>query len=691
MNTLRALLWKEGRAAACRVAACACLALLAGVAHIDWVSPLLPLGHLVGVLGAVLMGMDLVAGERSRGTLPFLSNLPLRTAWLLGVKYAVGAAGLLAVLAAYWAGVYLGMPHWEDWSMTGHPLEDLVAVDVLRDVGYGRMLLLWYLFYLILYSVAFLSSTLCNRPSQAVWTSLLIALGYQFIRTEHLSDPVSAFLLQVLENGLHDGLILRPAFDPTLLFSRAATAFLLAGCVLVWTCRTFQTQGSRRFPWIMSALVLICLAGSVRWSTPEHESVEPVGRLPYEESVVDLALKDGMAIVLLTRGLSVVDVTDRQAPREIGRVGIAGFEPRRLALSASTAYVWGWAGKRDSAGVAVFDLNRPDRPLLQTLRFLHPIESDPTRLSQSDHQPGGGPVLEVGTTRFLRHTPRLTAWSVRDGYLYAGLLGSEFLELHSFDVRRGGLPQPVQVLRIAETARHVWNDNWQIHIAGENAFCTLGYDFVALDLTDPAAMKELSRTPVRFGPSRLYEQYAQESEAFYLQLSQLPEIAMDLGGGRELVYLEKNKGPMGSQRSHRIPVPRALGPISLVGERAYVPRYRPRELAVLDIGDPRRPVEVDHLPWRSDTQLIQDGEVVYALSRTLATWPDGHIEVYGVDQNGTVLSWSRPRKRLQLLDETGEPAPISSRTANTLIPVDDHFCTVIDFYNLAIFKAPRVD
>ena len=201
MNTLRALLWKEGRAAACRVAACACLALLAGVAHIDWVSPLLPLGHLVGVLGAVLMGMDLVAGERSRGTLPFLSNLPLRTAWLLGVKYAVGAAGLLAVLAAYWAGVYLGMPHWEDWSMTGHPLEDLVAVDVLRDVGYGRMLLLWYLFYLILYSVAFLSSTLCNRPSQAVWTSLLIALGYQFIRTEHLSDPVSAFLLQVLENG----------------------------------------------------------------------------------------------------------------------------------------------------------------------------------------------------------------------------------------------------------------------------------------------------------------------------------------------------------------------------------------------------------------------------------------------------------------------------------------------------------
>ena len=102
MNTLRALLWKEGRAAALRVAACACLSLFAA-----WTFPLDPVCHLVGILGAILMSMDLVAGERGRGTLPFQSNLPVRTAWLLGVKFSVGATGLLVVLAAYWAGVFL--------------------------------------------------------------------------------------------------------------------------------------------------------------------------------------------------------------------------------------------------------------------------------------------------------------------------------------------------------------------------------------------------------------------------------------------------------------------------------------------------------------------------------------------------------------------------------------------------------
>ena len=151
MSPIRALLWKEGRTAASRIAACSCLALLAGLAHIDWSwsLPFYPSSPfydspftlhtvcaLVGILGAILMAMDLVAGERSRGTLPFQSNLPVRTAWLLGVKYAVGATGFLAVLAAYWAGVYLGMPHWGSadffWSTTWHPYEQPLLMEVLK-------------------------------------------------------------------------------------------------------------------------------------------------------------------------------------------------------------------------------------------------------------------------------------------------------------------------------------------------------------------------------------------------------------------------------------------------------------------------------------------------------------------------------------------------------------------------------
>ena len=664
MNPLRALLWKEVRSAAYRIAACACLALLA-----PWTFPLDPVCHLVGILGAILVAMDLVAGERGRGTLPFQSNLPVRTAWLLGVKYAVGAAGLLAVLAAYWTGVYLGMPHSGSanflWSLPWHPYGQPLVIETLKDVGYGRILLLWFLFYLIFYSGAFLSSTLSNRPFQAAWTSLLMAFVGFFLLAGalHVSDPVSFLWHQVLENGL-DGQILRPAFDPTLLIARAAVAFLLAGCVLAWTCRAFRTQGRRGLPWIMSALFLLtCLAviyGArlASGSKTEEYWVQPVGRLTYEVDAVDLAVRDRIAIVLLTSGLSVVDVADWQSPREVGRVEIDGWQPRRLAVSASAAYVWGWTEEQDSAGVVVFDLSLPERPRLQAQRLLYPIESGPTR--------------------WLRITPSLTAWTVRDGYLYAGLLDSEFLELHSFDVRSGGVPQPVQALRVEETARHVWNHDWHMHLAGEKAFFALGHDFVVLDLADPAAMHELSRTSLRrFGySSRRYEELM---ESLHLQLSRRPdEIASDMEAGdrvmvfhsdRVLVYHDK-------EEVHWISVPPALGPVALAGDKAYVPRYWPLELAVLDISDLRRPVEVGYLPGRSPSQLVKRGELVHALS------PPGVIRAYAVEQDGTLLA----RTRLRRLELGGGPARLPP--AKALVPTEDHLCAIADS-SLAIFRIPQ--
>ena len=660
MSPIPALLWKEGQRAALRVAACACLALLA-----PWTFPLDPVCHLVGILGAILMTMDLVAGERRRGTVPFQSNLPVRTAWLLGVKYAVGAAGLLVVLAAYWAGVFLGIPHWGSadflWSPFWYSHDQAFDMETLKDVGYGRILLLWFLLSLIFYSGAFLSSTLSSRPFQAAWTSLLMAFVGLFLLAEgsRLSDPVSFLWRQILGVDL-TGPILRSAFDPTLLLARTAVALLVAGCVLAWTCRTFRTQGSRRFQWIMVALVLPCLVvesghgprfGSR--SKPLESWIEPVGRLPYETGVVDLAVKDRTAVVLLTSGLSLVDVADWQTPREIGRVEIDGWQPRRLAVSASAAYVWGWTEKQDSAGVAVFDLSQRERPRLQTRLLLYPIEAGPTR--------------------WLAHTPRLTAWTVREGYLYAGLLGSEFLELLSFDVRRGGAPQPVQAFPIEKTAKHVWNNDWQMLLAGEKAFFTLGHDFVILDLADPAAMQELSRTSLRrLGhSSRRYEELM---ETFHLQLSQLPdEVTLEMEGQRLLVYRNEEGEPAGDRRYFWISVPPALASAVLVGDKAYVPRNWLWELAVLDISDPWRPVEVGYTRGKSLSQLVQEGELL----DSLAPW--GWIQTHGVDPDGTPFV----RTRFQRLQRGGGPA-------RALISVGGHACAIADS-SLAIFRIPRTD
>ena len=661
MNLIGALLWKEGRAVAYKAAAAACLALLS-----VWTFPLQPACHVVGVLGAVLLGMDLVAGERSRGTLPFLSNLPVRTAWLLGAKYAVGAAGLLVVLAAYWAGVFLGMPHWGSgdflWSPFWHSsYGQAFDMEILKDVGYGRILLFWFLLYLIFYSGAFLSSALSSRPFQAAWTSLLMAFVGLTLLAEgsRLSDPLGFLWWQILGTDL-SGPILRSAFDPTLLLARTAVALLVAGCVLAWTCRTFRRQGSRRFQWTMVGLFLMCLVVEAGYgprfetsSKPLESWIEPVGRLPYETGVVDLAVKDRMAIVLLTSGLSVVDVADWQAPREIGRVEIDGWQPRRLAVSASAAYVWGWTEKQDSAGVAVFDLSLPERPRLQARRLLYPIEPGPTH--------------------WLKHTPRLTAWAVRDGYLYAGLLGSEFLELLSFDVRSGGAPPPVQALQIEKTARHVWNNDWQMLLAGEKAFFTLGHDFVILDLADPAAMQELSRTSLsRLGhSSRRYEELM---ETFHLQLSQLPdEVTLEMEGQRVLVYSNEEAEPVGDRRHFWISVPPALASAVLVGDKAYVPRNWLWELAVLDISDPRRPVEVGYTRGKSLSQLVQEGELV----DSLAPW--GWSQTHGVDPDGTAFV----RTGFRRLQRGGDPA-------RALISVGGHACAIADS-SLVIFRIPRTN
>ena len=356
MNPLRALIWKEGREASYKIAIGVCLGLFVGLTiNLDNVPDLdainftfEQISYLVGLCGAVLMGMDVMAGERRRGTLPFLLSRPLRLDLLLGVKFAVGAAGLLVVLAAYWAGVYLGMPGWGDpnflWGFfgPGHHASNYIEA-ILKDVGYVRMVLLWFFLFLILYTAVFLASAFSDRSAQAVIIGLmtawvgLVCLGIVILL---FSDAVWYYLMLVFHTVLdHDAGILRRAFDPPLFLARIAGAVLLAGGVVLWACRAFRVQASRRFQWTIGAIALISV-GIVMWlnvtqSQGVEEPTEPVGRLPYEVPVVDLALKDRVAVVLLERGVSVVDVADWRAPRESGRAEIE----RLAALAAGPVWL----------------------------------------------------------------------------------------------------------------------------------------------------------------------------------------------------------------------------------------------------------------------------------------------------------------------------------------------------------------
>ena len=251
-------------------------------------------------------------------------------------------------------------------------------------------------------------------------------------------------------------------------------------------------------------------------------------------------------------------------------------------------------------------------------------------------------------------------WAAWEGYLYAGLLGDESLELHSFDVRGGGLPEPVHVLPIAERAKHVWNNNWEMHLAGPHAFLTLGHDFVVLDLTDPRRPAELSRTPLRrFGRSNQYEE---SIEKLHHQLAPgvLPEsVAQKLEKvGPRLGVFQMSKRTPDGESFYLIDAP-GLGPISLSGDKAYVQRYWPDELAVLDIADLRRPVEVDYIPSESfSSGLTMDGDLAYALR-----W--NGIGAYAVARYGAL--WRRETLGLVDEEESRRIPDIMSAIADTSI------------------------
>ena len=171
----------------------------------------------------------------------------------------------------------------------------------------------------------------------------------------------------------------------------------------------------------------------------------------------------------------------------------------------------------------------------------------------------------------------------------------------------------------------------------------MGHDFVVLDLTDPRRPEELSRTPLRrFGRSRQYEESIEE---LHRQLAPgvLPDsIAQKLEeAGPRLEVFQMSKRTPDGKRFYRIAAPPALGPISLSGDRAYIQRYWPEELAVLDISDLRRPVEVDYVPNESfSSGLTMDGDFAYALR-----W--NGIGAYAVAWYGDLLR----RETLGLVEE----------------------------------------
>ena len=457
--------------------------------------------------------------------------------------------------------------------------------------------------------------------------------------------------------------------------TRGAAAVLVAGAILVLSFRVFKQQVGKHFQWAVGGLAVICALAAIgmdvfgsRYGRRPEPPVQPVGSLSYRMDVADLVLlKEGVAVVLLERSLSVVDVTDPRAPSEIGRVEKLGWRFDRLALSDTRAYVWGEF--RDSVGVAVFDICRLDRPFLQAVKLSYPVEKGPTP--------------------WLSRIPRLVGWATWDGRLYAGLIRNRFLELHSFDVSEKGSPSLHHIFPIEKTEKHIWNNDWAMRFLGPHAFLTLGHDFVVLNIDDPVRTTVLSRTPLRrFGRSVAYEQLVQDLHEDLASGSLKERYENELEKAREefgAMYWRffKPRGLTGDM----IAAPPGMGPLTVETGRAYIERHLPRETSIVDTSDPRKPAEVDYLPWTRLPRLMMiDGESAYSLQLNA-------IQTYARTNYG-VFQW---KERLQLDNQLtdrlaavnfGSDTKKTPRGRDMFVLGGDHIYALL-MNHLAIFKNPR--
>ena len=138
-----------------------------------------------------------------------------------------------------------------------------------------------------------------------------------------------------------------------------------------------------------------------------------------------------------------------------------------------------------------------------------------------------------------------------------------------------------------------------------------------------------------------------------------------------------------------VPAPPGLGPLSVGHNRAYIERHLPREIAVVDISDPRKPVEVDYIPWTHLPRgMTIAGESAYALL-------GGDIQTYVKTRFGTFsrregqqLGTGVYSAYLRGLNRFDRKTLMNHLASDMFIVADDHIYALLNNH-LAIFENPR--
>ena len=367
----------------------------------------------IGCLTAGVLGMDVIAGERSRNTLEFLFVRPTTVGRILAAKFAIGAFGLFVVTAAFWAMVYATA-----LIETPSPWEGKYVSQAVADIPWLAMVYAWYLPTLVVYTTVFLASCTTENPAEAAGAGgivallaiLFIMLVAQVYPGSHFERSVIQDLINVVFSRAGDLVRLATRGDAVLHRSLLAGGLVAAGFAAAWAAvsrfRDF-TLGRRSL--VIAGFVLVTLLMTLPRLLPDNTSkILPLASVRVGERARDIELVAERAFLLFDDSLMVVDVSHAASPKVVTTVRTdPAWSLSRMARIGTHLCAGGWreAMPADSAGVVCFDISIPDAPRLGGIAML---VSDYDRGDPDGGFEMGRQVIDVGDVAGTLLVPNVT-------------------------------------------------------------------------------------------------------------------------------------------------------------------------------------------------------------------------------------------------------------------------------------------
>lgn len=519
----------------------------------------------IGCLTAGVLAMDAVAGERTRGTLDFLLARPTTPLRILLPKFAVGAGGLLVVVAGFWLTVYgVPFPGGEDGTL---------ANWAVADVPWLAMVFTWYVPLLAVYALIFFASVATENPAEAAATGCIMGLAslYGYFTLSELVPEVEAWRIPqlMLDLGMGStGNVVRMANTASVQALRVAVAGAVVvaafGASLALLARHRQFSIQRRTI-VVAGFALVALGLILPPLFPEdHVSVVPMAEVPLGAKGRGLLrlpwAPAGTFAAIHADGLQMFSYGPggEGALVQRGEVRLDGGGVQWGAATAGRVWLAREPGGREQTleiiGVAVED---PDAPHV----LAHTVVSEP------------GSIGRIAALEPLGDRLLLASWG-EDGVLVAAL-----------EPQPDGTVRKLSILPVPDdkpTVSGPWivaPDSWQaygIAVANGHVYLGLSSELVTVDARGPGHLREASR--------------------------------------------------MRLEASNRV---RPHGPrhVAVHGDRLHVARHWPKELVVMNLSEPGSPRPIDTEYCRSPLMKARSVDGLLYVSRSYHYWRAG-IEVH---------------------------------------------------------------